>query len=138
MRLAERLARDAARLTAGQGQRLLLRRPLAETPAEPNALWGALPWGQFPWDGRQPFTDLICWGFPSGGLAMQLHGGVWQMQRTIRISDAEITAQRWPGPPRRDDWVILADGSQHSVLGCDTRGLQGIAAVHILTVLGGA
>ncbi len=138
MTLAERIARDAARITAREGQRLVLRRPLMEAPATPNVEWGVMPWGQFPWDGRQPFTDLVCRGFVSGAMPVQLHGGVWQIQRRIRISDAEIRGKAWPGPPRRDDWVVLTDGQHFTVLDCDTRGLAGLPTMHIMTVLGGS
>ncbi|MBC9178566.1 hypothetical protein [Pseudoroseomonas ludipueritiae] len=139
MRPQGRLARDLGRFYRAQGERLLLRRPLTETPAEPNAIWGEQPWGQFPWDGRQPFHDLRCWGVVLGAEPVQLPSGVWQIRRIVRISNAEIAGKNWPGPPRRDDWLQRrADGSQYSVLDCDTRGLRGVAAVHILTVLGGS
>ena len=137
MTLAGRLSLAMGRFYGAAGEQLLLRRPLTETSAVPTAIWGAQPWGQFPWDGTAPFQDLECWGVVIAAEPVQQPGGLWQIRRIVRISDAEISARRWPGPPRREDWLHRrGDGARYSVLDCDTRGLRGVAAVHILTVLG--
>lgn len=67
-------------------------------------------------------------------------GGIAQGDRTCIISNREIARQRWPGPPRRGDMVIIlgANGNDEttSVTGCDTSAYQGQIIRHDLTLRG--
>ena len=65
-------------------------------------------------------------------------GGVGQGDRLCVISNREISARRWPGPPRRGDIVIIeGEGNTTIVQGCDTSTLENVVMRHDLTIRGG-
>jgi hypothetical protein len=52
---------------------------------------------------------------------------------TIRISNAEIVAANWPGPPVAGDIIAMADDSKEwSIEKVDTRDDSGVVIMHIL------
>jgi hypothetical protein len=67
----------------------------------------------------------------------ELQGGIVQGDRQARISNAEIDARQWPGPPRRGDQLIL-DGRTYNVQGVDSPNIAEDTAMHIMQVRGTA
>ena len=63
----------------------------------------------------------------------ELVNDIVQGDRQVTISNAEILAAGWPGPPGRSDTVVI-DGETAAVLLCDTRRLRGTVAMHIMQV----
>lgn len=62
-------------------------------------------------------------------------GGVVQGDREERISQREIDAAQWPGPPRRGDMLVI-QGRTCNVRGCETKVVGGEQVEHILNVRG--
>jgi hypothetical protein len=67
----------------------------------------------------------------------ELAGDIVQGDRQARISDAEIVARQWPGPPRRGDQMIL-DGRTWQVMGVDSPNIGDVTAMHIIQIRGAA
>lgn len=64
-------------------------------------------------------------------------GGVAQIDRRCIISNTEIEAKGWPGPPRRGDLLYIIDeGYSTSILGCDSGNLLGEDVRHDITLRG--
>jgi len=61
--------------------------------------------------------------------------GLQQGDRMVIITDHEIAAAGWPGPPRRGDHLVLG-GVQTSVQAVETRHLGAAVDRHILAVRG--
>lgn len=80
-------------------------------------------------------TDVAVRAVLRGFQGEVLPGDVLQSDRQAIISNAEIAAASWPGPPRKGDQVILG-GQTMAVQGCDTRRVGDAIAMHILTVRG--
>jgi hypothetical protein len=75
---------------------------------------------------------------PQAQFQIEQAGGIAQGDRQCIISNTEIDAKGWPGPPRRGDiLVILDEGVTTSVLGCDVSDLGGTRVRHNLTLRGG-
>lgn len=89
---------------------------------------------------RLPATDVTCLAvirdFSAGALPGGLPGGNPQGFSVMRISNDEIAAASWPGPPRKGDRVI-ADGRICVVESCETRRKGEVVARHILKLSGG-
>lgn len=95
--------------------------------------------------GGASYTDVTVYGvlggatpsdLPAGNLmGANQAGAMRQVDREARISNAEIAAVSWPGPPRSGD-RIEADGAKYTVQSCDTRYIGAEAALHILRVRG--
>lgn len=66
----------------------------------------------------------------------ELTGGVLQGDRTVILSNQEIEARQWPGPPRRGDQVIIG-GRTTTVQGVDTVSIGDRVVRHNLQVRGG-
>jgi hypothetical protein len=65
-------------------------------------------------------------------------GGIAQGDRLCVISDREIAAKRWPGPPRRGDVVIIeGEGNTTLVQGCDTSSVDNVTCRHDIQIRGG-
>ncbi|MGC2853952.1 hypothetical protein ACM64Y_00620 [Novispirillum sp. DQ9] len=79
--------------------------------------------------------DLSVRAFVRGYKPEELVGGLIQGDREARISDAEIAAAAWPGPPRKGDLLVIG-GKTAAVQGCDTRKVGGVAYMHVMTVRG--
>lgn len=82
------------------------------------------------------FVDITVKGVAQGFRPDQLQAGVMQGDRTVTMSNAEIEATGWPGPPRKGD-LLLIDGQQTAVQGCETKYLGGAVLAHVLWVRGG-
>jgi hypothetical protein len=65
----------------------------------------------------------------------ELVGDLQQGDRLVLISDAEIAAAGWPGPPQRGDQVLTGDGA-YTVQANNVTRLRGAVAKHMLTVRG--
>jgi hypothetical protein len=64
-------------------------------------------------------------------------GGVAQIDRLCIISNTEIEAKQWPGPPRRGDLLYIIDERYSAmILGCASRDLLGMDVRHDLTLRG--
>lgn len=65
----------------------------------------------------------------------QLGGDIQQGDRHIIISNAEIAAAAWPGPPRKGDMVV-ENGKTLRVQACDTITINGEVVRHHLQARG--
>lgn len=66
----------------------------------------------------------------------ELSNNIAQGDQKAILSNREITAKRWPGPPRRGDLLILKDGTTLTVEACDTQQLGEIAYRYDLQLRG--
>ena len=107
--------RIAARI-AREGQAVELRRL---TGTGPNQVWFGVE--------LQAFVRQF--------RAQDLVGGITQGDRQVIVSDAEIEARQWPGPPRKGDKAVI-DGKTVNVESVETRRLRGSVAMHVLQVRG--
>ncbi len=85
---------------------------------------------------RMPSTDVTVQAARRGFNANGLPGGQPQGQSEIVISNAEIAAAAWPGPPRKGDRLIESERTA-VVLSVNTIWLGDAIDRHILTVSGG-
>lgn len=65
----------------------------------------------------------------------ELIAGIIQGDREVTISDQEIAAAQWPGPPRRSDRVMIAGVETH-VEAVNTVYVGDDVAKHVLQVRG--
>lgn len=79
----------------------------------------------------ETFTTVTVRGVSQGYEPHQLVGGLVQGDRKITISNAEIAAAGWPGPPQAGD---LLDGA--AVEGVETKHLGEVILAHVLQVRG--
>lgn len=80
-------------------------------------------------------TDVTVYGHSIGNTAAHLVDGINQGVTIIQISNAEIAAASWPGPPRQNDVVIL-DGRNTRVQSSEPKYLGAAVLVHEMTVKG--
>lgn len=73
----------------------------------------------------------------SGEIGDVLVGAMTQKTLYIIISNQEIAAQGWPGPPRKGDFVLIGNGEFVLQDDADTRTDQGAVLAHFLIVRGG-
>ena len=66
----------------------------------------------------------------------EITGGVPQGDRNVILSNREIEAANWPGPPRRGDQVIIG-GRTTTVQGVDTVSVGASIVRHNVQVRGG-
>jgi len=71
-----------------------------------------------------------------GAAEQQMAGSAMQMDRQVIISNHEIAAKRWPGPPRRGDRLIAGRRS-YTVEDVDTIVVDDVTVQHELRVRGG-
>ena len=67
----------------------------------------------------------------------QLAGNVVQGDRWAKLSNDDIVAAAWPGPPRRGDQIIM-DGRTFTALGCDTVKMGDAVLSHTMHIRGGS
>jgi hypothetical protein len=86
--------------------------------------------------GHQATFDVECKAMVRNYQPHELAGGIVQGDREVRVSNKEISARQWPGPPlsKRDRAVI--DGREVSVEAVNTLRLGEEIAMHILQVRG--
>lgn len=80
--------------------------------------------------------DVTLKAVPEGWTPEQLVADVDQGLRTVRVSNREIAARKWQGPPRRGDQLFFGDRA-FAVQGVDTRTIGDDVAMHIMQVTGG-
>lgn len=80
-------------------------------------------------------VDVSVRAFLAHASRQPLAGTVVQMEREARISNAEIAAAAWPGPPRAGDRLIVGSTTFH-VQAVDSLKDAGVVALHVLTVRG--
>jgi len=65
----------------------------------------------------------------------ELTTSIIQGDAVAHISNREIAAAAWPGPPHKDD-KLIRDGKQLNVESCESRNYREDVALHILQVRG--
>lgn len=68
--------------------------------------------------------------------ALVAGSGLVQGDRMAIITNHEIAAAGWPGPPRKGDRLVLATGAATIVQPVETRYLRDVVERHILVVRG--
>lgn len=87
--------------------------------------------------GNSPPTDVTLFVKVDYVEDQPVAGGVQQFQRKVIASNSEIATASWPGPPRRGDQVIISSGTKTmTVQTCDTKIVNGVQIMHVMTVLG--
>lgn len=85
--------------------------------------------------GNSPPDEVECTGKIDGDAAASLAGQAAQFRRRVIISDVEIAASGWPGPPVRGD-LVIADGARMAVMAVDTVVIGTETVMHRLELLG--
>ncbi len=80
--------------------------------------------------------DVACIGKVDGAMQQPLAGGTAQFTRMVIVSNVEIAAAGWPGPPRRGDEVHV-DGVKLTVTGVDTATIGTADVLHRISTSGG-
>jgi len=87
----------------------------------------------------QTFSDVTAYGKryrPEGQAATEVVGDVGQVRLNIIISNAEIAAAAWAGPPIKGD-ILVIDGRDYELIAdADTRKVGSVIVQHRLTVVG--
>jgi len=81
------------------------------------------------------YVDVDVKGVASGFKPDELVGLVQQGDRSVIISNAEIAATGWPGPPRKGDFVVI-DGVTAAVQGAEAKYLGSEVLAHVVWVRG--
>lgn len=81
-------------------------------------------------------TDVTLRAFIRGYAPADLAQGLPQGASEAIISNTEIAAAGWPGPPRKDDRLI-ANGITRIVEACETRRKGEAIAMHVLHLISG-
>lgn len=84
---------------------------------------------------RLPSTDVTVMGKARGYAVSEIAGGVKQGDREVIISNAEILAATWPGPPREGDQMIIG-GRTFRVLGADPVTIGGVDVRYSIQIRG--
>lgn len=77
------------------------------------------------------FNDVTVSGVQQDYRPGELLGGIAQGDSRVTISNAEIAAAAWPGPPKKGDFVAV-DGRTLAVQGCETKYLGTTVLAHVL------
>ncbi|MCZ8310947.1 MAG: hypothetical protein O9320_08835 [Magnetospirillum sp.] len=81
-------------------------------------------------------TDVTVNGVAQNYAPETLVGDILQGDAKVTISNAEIAAASWPGPPSRGDMIAI-DSRTWSVRGVETKYLGSVVLAHVLHVRGG-
>jgi hypothetical protein len=84
---------------------------------------------------RSGQTDLSVSAFVRGYRPEQLVGGLQQGDRQVTMTDSEIAAASWPGPPQKGDFVVI-NSKTTAVQDVESREVGGVTYMHVLTVRG--
>jgi hypothetical protein len=84
--------------------------------------------------GRPPI-EVICMGTISGYTPLEIAGGIVQGDSKAILSNQEIEAAGWPGPPRKGD-ILISAGHSAVVQGCDTVTVGDVIIRHNLQIRG--
>lgn len=82
-----------------------------------------------------PF-DVVLVGCVRGYQPHELTGTIAQGDREVTISDREIVRRKWPGPPVRNDEVLI-DGKVARIEAVNTQNLGSTIVRHTMQVRGG-
>ena len=86
--------------------------------------------------GQGQTADVACAARVNQFQPHEITGGVLQGDRNVILSNREIEAANWPGPPLRGDQVIIG-GRTTTVQGVDTVSIGHSIVRHNLQVRGG-
>jgi hypothetical protein len=103
-----------AAMLARYGETVLLRRPT----------------------GQAQFIDVSCAARVDQFQQHEITGGVMQGDRKVILSNQEIEAETWPGPPRRGDQIVIG-GRTTTAQGVETISVGGQIVRHNVQVRGG-
>lgn len=84
---------------------------------------------------RLPSTDVSVKASIRQYVEHDLAGNIIQGTAEVHISNSEIAAASWPGPPQPTDRLIR-DGKHLSIVSVETRNYREETALHILRVRG--
>jgi hypothetical protein len=79
--------------------------------------------------------DVNVYAVERGYKPEQISGEIKQGDRECRISNREILAHAWPGPPRAAD-VLIMSGRNFRVMGVNVLEIGGEVVEHVLQVRG--
>jgi hypothetical protein len=85
--------------------------------------------------GQAQFIDVSCAARVDQFQPHEIAGGVVQGDRKVTLSNREIEAEAWPGPPRRGDQIVVA-GRTTTVQGVETITVGGQIVRHNVQVRG--
>lgn len=80
-------------------------------------------------------TDVSVYGTAKNYAPDQLVGAIIQGDTEVTLTNKEIAAAQWPGPPQKDDKIII-DGRQRNVMAVEPKYLGTEVLVYILQVRG--
>ncbi len=86
--------------------------------------------------GQAQFLNVTCAARVDQFQPHEIAGGVTQGDRKVILSNREIEAGAWPGPPRRGDQIVIA-GRTTTVQGVETIAVGGRVVRHNVQVRGG-
>jgi hypothetical protein len=88
--------------------------------------------------GSQTATDVACTAVVAwlGSADLVAGSGLMQGDRRVTITDHEIAAAAWPGPPRKNDRVVIAGAVTAIVAPVETRRHAGQVDRHVMIVRG--
>lgn len=79
--------------------------------------------------------DVEVYGTADGWVPKSLAGSLAQGESVIVISNAEIAERQWPGPPKKND-VLIVDNKHRKIDGVESKYLSTTVLVHICKVTG--
>jgi hypothetical protein len=81
-------------------------------------------------------TDVVCTATVRGYAATDLAGTLQQGDREVIITNHEIAAAGWPGPPRKGTDRVVIAGATTTVQSVETRYIGGAIDRHVIQVRG--
>lgn len=90
-------------------------------------------------NGASPSTDVTVKAAVTAWSSGDLEGDIGQATRTARVTNAEIAAATWPGPPRRGDQLIRSEAGvtkEYEILAVDSRAASSSEVIHVLALKG--
>lgn len=80
-------------------------------------------------------SDVTVYGVAKNFAPHELVGGIIQGDSQITVTNAEIEAAQWPGPPKTNDKIIV-DGVTRNVQAVESKYLSDEILVHVCQVRG--
>ncbi len=81
------------------------------------------------------FFDVEVYSYGRNYGINEVAGGITQGDREERVSNREIDAAQWPGPPRRGDQVVI-EGRTCQVVANETKVIGGEPVEYVMQVRG--
>jgi hypothetical protein len=82
-------------------------------------------------------VDVVCMARVDQFQPQEMVGGITQGDRKVILSNDEIAAKSWPGPPRKGDQLITPGGRTTTVQAAATIYVKSAPVRHDLQVRGG-